>query len=167
MSDSPSLEEQLAEATRLAGQAQGDYLRVLAEMENLRKRTTREVQQARKFAVEAFAKDLLPVADNMERAMVALEQGSESPLETLVEGVKLTQKTLISALGKHGVVRIQALHEPFDPNWHQAMMQVPDGGAKPGTVVMEMQAGYLLSDRLLRPAMVAVAVESQPDSGGN
>lgn len=158
----PVLEAKLQEAEKRAEEHRANYLRAMAEMENMRKRTVREVEQARRFAIEGFARDLLPVADNLERAMGAVVQsqggGEADPaIKALMEGVRLIQNELTRSFGKHGLVRIQALNAPFDPNLHQAMMQIDHGEAAPGTVVQELQPGYLLNDRLLRPAMVSVA----------
>ncbi|MBF0624945.1 MAG: nucleotide exchange factor GrpE [Magnetococcales bacterium] len=145
-------------------QQRHSQLRVLAEMDNLRKRTEREKDQARKFALEAFVKDLLPVADSLDRAMAAVDHGlsgtadGEGPLVALRDGVDMTRTELMRIFNKHGVTRIEAVNQPFDPQLHQAMMHV-DGGAAAasGTVVQELQSGYLLNERLIRPAMVGVA----------
>lgn len=157
-----ALEEQLDAAEKKAEEHRVNYLRMLAEMDNLRKRTQREVDQARRFAIEGFARDLLPVADNLERALGAVvssqgEGEGDPAVKALVDGVRLIQNELTRSFGKHGVVRIEALNAPFDPNLHQAMMQIDNGNAAPGTVVQELQPGYLLNDRLLRPAMVGVS----------
>ncbi|MBF0176465.1 MAG: nucleotide exchange factor GrpE [Magnetococcales bacterium] len=139
------------------------YLRSMADMDNLRKRTAREMDASRKFALEGFAKDLLLVADNLDRALSALEgsqSGEESPdsgVKGLLDGVTLVRTELLRIFNKHGVTRIESLDQPFDPNQHQAMIQVTKEGAVPGSVVQEFQAGYLLHQRLLRPALVAVA----------
>lgn len=155
-----ALKERLGKAELEAKNQYDAYLRAMAEMENLRKRTARELQQTRKFALEHFARDLLPVADNLERAMTAMGQtggeGDDPRLKTLTEGVRMVQNELSAILGRHGVTRVEAMNQPFDPNFHQAMMEM-DSEQSPGTVVMEMQPGYMLHERLLRPAMVAVA----------
>ncbi|MBF0137972.1 MAG: nucleotide exchange factor GrpE [Magnetococcales bacterium] len=138
------------------------YLRSLADMDNLRKRTSRDIEASRKYALEAFAKDLLLVADNLDRALSALETSQtssetpESNMKSLLDGVTLVRTELQRILKKNGVTRIESLQQPFDPNQHQAMIQVSQEGVPPGTVVQEFQAGYLLSQRLLRPALVAV-----------
>ncbi|MBF0152711.1 MAG: nucleotide exchange factor GrpE [Magnetococcales bacterium] len=147
--------EEKVEEWRLA------YLRAMADMDNLRKRTAREMDSTRKYALEVFAKDLLLVADNLDRALSALE-GSAAGEEVapgvkgLLDGVTLVRTELLRTFNKHGVTRIDSLQQPFDPNQHQAMIQVTKEGVPPGTVVQEFQAGYLLSQRLLRPALVAV-----------
>jgi molecular chaperone GrpE len=135
-------------------------LRTLAEMENLRKRTEREVADARLYGISAFARDILNVADNMHRAMQALDEtraGADSGLKVLLDGVELTERELMNALEKHGVKRIDPLGQKFDPNWHQAMYEVEDASVPNGSVVQVVQAGYVIGDRVLRPAMVAVS----------
>ncbi|MBF0371156.1 MAG: nucleotide exchange factor GrpE [Magnetococcales bacterium] len=155
--ESQTLRIQLQEALDEKEEKHHLYLRTLAEMENLRKRTAREIQQARKFAVEGFSKDLLSVADNMERALTAIPESDDDNLKNIVQGVVMIQSELNRVMGNHGITRIESMHSPFDPHLHQAVIQVEDEDAKPGTVVQEMQAGYLLNERLLRPAMVGVA----------
>lgn len=134
-------------------------LRVLAEMENLRKRTEREVHDARAYAVTAFARDLLSVTDNLNRALAAVPPDDEDPaLKALAEGVSLTGREFQGILSKHGVVRIDPQPgERFDPNLHQAMFEVPDPSRPTGEVVQVIQPGFALSGRLLRPAMVGVS----------
>lgn len=135
-------------------------LRTLAEMENLRKRTERDVADAKAYAVTAFARDLLNVADNLGRALAAhVEQKLEADaaLKTLEEGVAMTERELLSTLAKHGVQKIEPKGERFDPNIHQAMFEVPDTSVPSGTVVQVVQAGYTISGRVLRPALVGVA----------
>jgi molecular chaperone GrpE len=134
-------------------------LRVLAEMENLRKRTEREVQDARAYAVSAFARDLLTVVDNLDRALAAVPADDEDPaLKALTDGVSLTSREFQGILAKHGVVRIDPqTGERFDPNLHQAMFEVPDPSRPTGEVVQVIQPGFAISGRLLRPAMVGVS----------
>jgi molecular chaperone GrpE len=134
-------------------------LRVMAEMENLRKRTEREVQDARAYAVSAFARDLLTVADNLDRALAAVPSDDEDPaLKALVDGVGLTGREFQGVLAKHGVTRIEPqAGERFDPNLHQAMFEVPDPSRPTGEVVQVIQPGFAISGRLLRPAMVGVS----------
>jgi molecular chaperone GrpE len=148
----------LAEAQREAAEMKDRLLRTLAEMENLRRRTEREVADARLYGISGFARDVLGVADNMQRAMQALEdelRGNES-VKALVEGVELTERELLKVLEKNGVKRFAPLGEKFDPNFHQAMYEVPDASAAPGTVAQVIQDGYKIGERVLRPAMVAV-----------
>jgi molecular chaperone GrpE len=151
---STALDRELAEA-------KDRLLRTLAEMENLRKRTEREVADARVYGITAFARDILTVADNMHRALDALDTGlrekADDALKALLDGVELTERELINALEKHGVKRLEPLGQKFDPNRHQAMYEIEDASAPSGSVVQVMQSGYLIGDRVLRPALVAVS----------
>jgi molecular chaperone GrpE len=136
-------------------------LRTLAEMENLRKRTEREVADARAYGISAFARDILTVADNMHRAMAALDDElrakADASLKALLDGVELTERELLNVLEKHGVKRIEPLRQKFDPNRHQAMYEVEDASVPAGSVVQVVQSGYLIGERVLRPALVAVS----------
>lgn len=134
-------------------------LRVLAEMENLRKRTEREVADSRAYAVTSFARDLLTVADNLQRALGSVPEGEDNAaLKALTDGVGLTHRELEQVLSKHGVGKIDPqAGERFDPNLHQAMFEVPDPNQPSGVVVQVMQPGFTLSGRLLRPALVGVS----------
>ena len=153
--------EQVKAALEAAGDFKDKMLRALAEMENLRKRTEREVADARTYGVTSFARDVLQVADNMHRALDAigdeLRETADSKVTALLEGIDLTERELTKVLEKHGVKMFSPLGEKFDPNFHQAMYEVPDPSAAPGTVAQVIQAGYLIGERVLRPAMVAVA----------
>jgi len=146
-----------AEAASLKDQ----MLRALAETENVRRRAQRDMAEARKFGPAPLARDLLAVADNLQRALAAVpddaRQESDSPLARLVEGVELVARELDQMLARHNIGRVEALGQPFDHNRHEAMMQMDDASVPANTVVREMQAGYVLHDRLLRPAMVAVS----------
>ncbi len=159
MSPSTPLDAELTAARNEAEENRNAYLRMAAEMQNFRKRSSRDQQQARQFAIEGFAKDLLPVADNLDRALDAIREGSGGELKILEDGVRMIQQELVRTFDKHGVKRIDSLNTPFDPNLHQAVMHVEDPDGQPGDVVQEMQSGYLLNGRLLRPAMVSVAKE--------
>lgn len=136
-------------------------LRALAEMENLRQRTAREIKDARSYSIANFARDVLNVSDNLHRAMAALpesERTSADPaLHALLEGVEMTERDLQATLEKHEVRRIDPQGERFDPHFHQAMFEVPDPSVPAGQVVQVVQAGYVIGERVLRPAMVAVA----------
>jgi molecular chaperone GrpE len=136
-------------------------LRTLAEMENLRRRTEREVADARSYGIASFARDILTVADNMHRALHtpdAEQLGqTEGAAKALLEGIELTERELLNALEKHGVKRVDPLGEKFDPNRHQAMYEVPDPSVPSGQIVQVVQSGYLIGERVLRPALVAVA----------
>jgi molecular chaperone GrpE len=162
--------EQVKAALEAAGDFKDKMLRALAEMENLRKRTEREVADARVYAVTSFARDVLQVADNMHRALDAigdeLRDTADSKVSVLLEGIDLTERELTKVLEKHGVKMFSPLGEKFDPNFHQAMYEVPDPSAAPGTVAQVIQAGYLIGERVLRPAMVAV-VKAPPKGAAN
>mgnify|MGYP003330541900 CR=1 FL=1 len=136
-------------------------LRTLAEMENLRKRTEREVADARTYGVTGFARDILTVADNMHRAMSALDDELRSTagesLKGLLDGVELTERELLNVLEKHGVKKLEPLKQKFDPNRHQAMYEIEDASVPSGTVLQVVQSGYVIGDRVLRPALVGVA----------
>jgi len=136
-------------------------LRTLAEMENLRKRTEREVADARTYGVTAFARDILGVADNMHRAMAALDDElratANEGTKALLEGVELTERELLNVLDKHGVKKIEPLKQKFDPNKHQAMYEVEDASVPAGSVIQVVQAGYTIGERVLRPALVGIA----------
>ncbi len=136
-------------------------LRVAAEMENLRKRTARDVHDARSYSVANFARDMLSVADNLRRALdaipaEALESG-EAGLKGLAEGVEMTARDMLSALERHGVKKLSPQGEKFDPNFHQAMFEVPNPDVPNNTVSEVVQEGYSIGNRVLRPAMVGVA----------
>ncbi len=152
--------DQVKAALEAAGDFKDKLLRALAEMENLRKRTEREVADARVYAVTSFARDVLQVADNMHRALDTigdeLRETADSKVTALLEGIDLTERELMKVLEKHGVKMFSPLGEKFDPNFHQAMYEVPDPTATPGTVAQVIQAGYLIGERVLRPAMVAI-----------
>jgi molecular chaperone GrpE len=136
-------------------------LRTLAEMENLRKRTEREVSDSRLYGVSSFARDLIVVADNMRRALDAvapeLRGGAEAGVKALIDGVELTERELVKALEKNGVRQFTPQGEKFDPNVHQAMFEVPDPSVPAGSVVQVVQPGYMIGERVLRPAMVGVS----------
>ena len=148
----------LAEAQREAAEFKDKALRTLAEMENLRKRTEREVADARLYGNASFARDVLAVADNMQRALDAIEPElrNDAKVNSLIEGVELTERELLKVLGKHGVKKFSPDGEKFDPNVHQAMFEMEHAELPPGHVAQVIQAGYMLGDRVLRPAMVAV-----------
>jgi molecular chaperone GrpE len=136
-------------------------LRTLAEMENLRRRTEKEVADARTYGVTNFARDILAVADNMERALKALDdeirEKADAGVKALLDGVELTERELIKVMEKHGITRLEPQGQKFDPNLHQAMFELPDPSAPAGTVVQVMQPGYKIGERVLRPALVGVS----------
>jgi molecular chaperone GrpE len=140
--------------------AKDDMLRALAEAENTRRRAEKQVQDARAFAIDKFARDLLPVADTLSRALESLSPevraGMETTIKTLVEGVEMTERALIDTLSRNNVRRIGTKGEPFDPNLHQAVAQAP-ADTPANTIAEVMQPGFVLGDRTLRPAMVVVS----------
>ena len=134
-------------------------LRAFAEAENIRKRALRDRDEAHKFAVTTFARDMLSVSDNLNRGLssVSEDQIQDNPLlKILVDGILMTQNEMISVLERHGIKKVNALGEKFNPHFHQAMVEIPDEKAAPGTIIQVLQEGYQIHDRLLRPALVAV-----------
>ena len=148
-----------------AKQAHERLLRTSAEFENYKKRAAREMEDFRKYANEALIKELLPVVDNLERAITSSRE-DKSSTHCVVEGVDLTLKEILKILEKFKVTPIDSFQKPFDPNFHQAVMQEETDVHPEGTVVKELQKGYLMHDRLIRPAMVVVA-KAQSDVNAN
>ena len=136
-------------------------LRTMADMENLRRRTEKEVADARTYAVSSFARDMLTVADNMRRGIESVPQeqrtSADGALKTLLEGVELTERDLLKTLEKYGIKQIDPQGQRFDPNLHQAMFEVEDTSVTTGTVVQVVQAGFVIGERVLRPALVGVS----------
>ncbi len=136
-------------------------LRLAAEMENLRKRMAREVDDTRSYAITKFARDMLTATDSLSRAMLVLppeaRETADGPMKSLIDGIELTEREMQRLLAVHGVRPIEAEGQKFDPHKHQAMFEVPDPTRPEGTVVQVVQAGYAIGDRVLRPAMVGVA----------
>jgi molecular chaperone GrpE len=160
MEGGESLEEALATARAEAAQMKDQALRAMAEAENTRKRAQRDREDAQKYGITNFAREMLTVADNLRRALEAIPADtlqSDEALKTLYDGVAATERQLEAALGKQQIQRIWPEGERFDSNFHQAMFEVPDTGKPGGTVVQVLQAGYKIHDRLLRPALVGVA----------
>ena len=151
-----ALEAELAEAKAAALYAQ-------AETQNVRRRFEKEAQDARTYAATSFARDVLSVADNLSRALSVIppELREDEKLKGLITGIEATGRELDSVFARHGISKIVALGEALDPNRHQAMMEMPSAEAEPGTIVQEIQTGYMIKDRLLRPALVGVA--KKPD----
>lgn len=152
--------ERIAELEAETGKLKDQALRALAETENIRRRSEREREDTAKYAISGFAKSLLDAADNLRRAIDAVPAGAveaDAALKTLVDGVAATERQLLAAFERHGVTRIEPVGETFDPNFHQAMFELPGTGKPAGTIVQVMQPGYVLQGRLLRPAMVGVA----------
>ena len=153
-------EEQIAALKAEVARLNREYLGALAEAQNAKRMADKRIQDNSKYAVSNLAKALLPVADNMERALAAAPEGAreaDANLNNLAIGVEMTAKELAGALGQYGVKRLEALNQPFDPNLHQAMQEVDDPSVPAGTVIQVYQTGYTIHDRLLRPAMVVVS----------
>jgi molecular chaperone GrpE len=136
-------------------------LRTLAEMENLRQRTRREVADSKTYGITGFARDVLDIADSLQRTLDSIpaetRESADPLLKALIEGVELTERSLLNALEKNGVKKFDPLGEKFNPNFQQAMYEVPDASVPAGTVVQVVQAGYTIGDRVLRPALVGVS----------
>ena len=136
-------------------------LRTMADMENLRRRTEKEVADARAYAVTAFARDMLSVADNARRGVESIPADAlataDGPFKALVEGVELIERDLLKTLERHGIKKLEPHGQKFDPNLHQAMFEVDDASVASGTVTQVVQAGFVIGDRVLRPALVGVA----------
>ncbi len=168
----PGAADELAAAQAEIAALKDQLLRALAETENLRRRAQREKEDASKFAITGFARDLLPVADNLRRALEAVAPealATDEALKSLVTGVEMTERQLLAAFETHGMQRIDPMGQKFDSNLHQAMFEVPGTDQPAGTVVQVLQPGYVLNERLVRAAMVGVAKgEPQPanDGGG-
>ena len=146
------LQEELAEAKQQALYAQ-------AETQNVRRRLEKDAQDARAYAATAFARDILSVKDNLDRALAAIpaEMREDDKMKGLVTGLEATGRELDTVFQRNGISRIEAMGQPLDPNKHQAMIEIDSHDVEPGTIVQEMQAGYMIKDRLLRPALVGVA----------
>ncbi|MBL4826508.1 MAG: nucleotide exchange factor GrpE [Spongiibacteraceae bacterium] len=151
-----ALEEQIEALKQELLDTKDQALRTVADAQNVKRRAEKEVTNARKFALEKFASELLGVVDNLERTVEAVDKDNEA-LKQLVEGVELTQKSLMDTLVKHKITPLDPLGEPFDPQFHQAMSMVENPDVEPNTVTLVMQKGYSLHGRLLRPAMVMVS----------
>jgi molecular chaperone GrpE len=152
-----TLQKTVAELQAEKAELQDQYLRAVAEAQNVRRRAQQDIDKERKFGIERFARDLLSVADNLGRALSAVPAELDPAMKNLIAGVEATQRELQSVLERHGVTRIEALGKPFNADFHQAMMEIQDPSVPAGTVVQEMIPGYLLAGRLLRAAMVAVS----------
>ena len=137
------------------------FVRLAADMDNLRKRTDRDIKDAKSYSIANFARDMLGVADNLRRALDAIPEdarnGEDAGFKALIEGVEMTERAMLTALERHGVKKLEPEGEKFDPHFHQAMFEVPNPDVAANTVVQVVQAGYVIGDRVLRPAMVGVA----------
>ena len=143
--------------------AQQKVLYAQAETQNVRRRLEKDIADTRAYAATNFARDILSVSDNLSRALSAIpaDLREDEKLKGLVAGLEATARELDKVFGQHGISRIASMGLPLDPNQHQAMIEIPSADVEPGTVVQEMQSGYMIKDRLLRPAMVAVS--KKPD----
>jgi molecular chaperone GrpE len=161
----------VAEAKRESAEFKDKLLRTLAEMENLRKRTEREVSDARLYGITGFAREVLAVADNMHRALEAigpeLREQADGKIKALIDGVELTERELLKTLQKHGVKKFSPEGEKFDPNVHQAMFELESADLPSGHVAQVIQAGYMIGGRVLRPALVAVSKAAKPQTAAN
>lgn len=159
--EAPELQEhdQLAELQKQLEEANGKALYAAAEVQNVRRRLEQEKLQAAAYANTGFARDMLAVKDNLERALSHVPEGAHGDEAFLkfVEGIQATLRELDTVFARNGITKVEAKGQPLDPNKHQAMIEIPHPDAEPGTVIEEMQAGYMLKDRLLRPALVGVA----------
>ena len=147
-----ALEKQLEEA-------RSNALYAAAEIQNVRRRMEKEVADARNFASAGFARDMLAIKDHLDRALAAVseELRADKTASQFLAGIESTARELDSVFQRHGITRVKSIGEPLDPHKHQAMMEIPSADAAPGTIVEEMQPGYVMRDRLLRPALVGVA----------
>lgn len=156
----------IAELEAQNSQLKDQLLRTMADMENLRRRSEREKEDTSKYAVATLARDILSVADNLRRALESLpaDQAPNEATKNLLTGVEATERELLGVFERRGIKRIEPLGERFDPNFHQAMFEVPGSGQEAGTVVQVLQPGYIIFDRLLRPALVGVAKAESADT---
>ncbi len=149
-------EQLLVQMQEEAEAARDAALRAQADAQNIKRRAEQDIERARKFALEQFTRELLPVADNLERALEAAA-GDDDAIKPIAEGVELTLKSLLDAMKKSNIEVVDPLGEPFDPNLHQAMSMVENSDVEPNSVIAVMQKGYTLNGRLVRPAMVMVS----------
>ena len=159
--------ERLAAAEAEVARLKDEYLRALAEAENVRRRAARDRQEASRYAVSSMARDLLSVADNLQRALSSVAEGvrtQDPALDALMSGVEMTEKELLAILDRYGVKRIAAEGQIFDPHVHEALYEIPDASVPHGTILQVVQPGYIIHDRTLRPASVGIA-RGGPKSG--
>ncbi len=163
MIDQPAENDELAALREQLEVAKQDVLYAKAETQNVRRRMEKDIADARAYAATGFARDILSVADNLSRALetIPADLREDDKFKNLVAGLEATGREVEKVFGNHGITRIAAVGLPLDPHQHQAMIEMPSADAEPGTVISEMQAGYMIKDRLLRPAMVVVA--KKPD----
>ena len=163
----PGPEEVIAALAAEVTELKDQLLRAVAEGENVRRRAAREKLDASKFAIASLARDLLAVPDTLDRAIGSIGEDvrDQEGVVNLIEGIELTQRQLLGIFERHGIKPIHPMGEKFDPNFHQAMFEAPDTGQPDGTIVQILQAGYVIGDRLLRPAMVGVAKGGGQNTG--
>jgi molecular chaperone GrpE len=169
-----SVHDVIAALQAEAAEFKDKWLRAHAEIDNIRKRLEREKEEIAKYAITKLARDIVSVGDNFQRAIDAVPAGAaeqDPALKSFLEGVTMTERELLNALERHGIKRVQPVNEPFNPHLHQAVMEIPRSDVPAGTIVQVFQAGYMIEDRVLRPAMVAVAkggakVPAVPDGSG-
>lgn len=155
--DYSQIEKDNIESLRLENaHLKDEYLRALAESENTKKRCAQEIEKNNKYAISSFAKNLLTVADNLHRAIEAAAQNTES-CKDLLKGVEMTEAELMKVFNKHGITKMEVVGKHFDPNFHQVIQEVEDKEKPNGTVIAELQTGYMINDRILREAMVVVS----------
>lgn len=155
--------DELAQLRQQLESANQEVLYARAETQNVRRRLEKDIADTRAYAATGFARDILSIADNLARALdsIPAELREDEKLKGLVAGIEATAREIDKVFGQHGITRIAAVGLPLDPNQHQAMVEIPSADAEPGTIVQELQPGYMIKDRLLRPAMVVVA--KKPD----
>jgi molecular chaperone GrpE len=152
-----ALEKQLAAAEHMVSEQQEQVLRAQAEMQNVRRRSEKDVENAHKYAVDRFVGELLPVIDSLERALEVSDKLEGDSMAAMKEGIELTIKMFLGAIGKFQIEQVNPINQPFNPEFHQAMSMVPNADVAPNTVLLVMQKGYTLHGRLVRPAMVMVS----------
>ncbi len=152
-------EKRIADLQRELEEARQNVLYAQAETQNVRRRLEQEKQVASNYAVTGFARDMLSVKDNLDRALASVPEAlrQDERMKSLLTGIEATARELDNVFKRNGITRVEAVGQPLDPNRHQAMVEIPSQDAAPGTIVQEMQAGYMIKDRLLRPALVGVA----------
>ncbi len=161
--------EELAAAQAEVASLKDQLLRQIAETENVRRRLEREKQDAGAYAVTSFARDILAVADNLRRALDSVPEAARADpaVANVITGIEMTEREVFNVFNKYGIAPIEALGQKLDPNKHQAMLEIPTNEVEPGTVVQVLQSGFLIKDRLLRPALVAVAKAADAAPGSS
>lgn len=166
---SPAQEDALAAAQAEAASLKDQLLRQMAETENVRRRLEREKQDAGAYAVTSFARDILAVADNLRRALDAVPEAAraDQAVANVITGIEMTEREVFNVFNKYGIAQVEAMGQKLDPNKHQAMLEIPTNEVEPGTVVQVLQTGFVIKDRLLRPALVAVAKAADATPGSS